>query len=343
VTGVRAGGAFRQKLFSFALSQGYTLYDHGRLGAPWWCDFVFSKVRAVIGGRVRLIYTGSAPLSAEIQKFVQTVFKCPVRQGYGLTETCAASFLSQLCDNTISQVGPPSLGTVCRLADWEEGGYRNSDLVNPSIRMRRGEVLIGGPQVCQGYWVDPKNPDTEIVEKNNSDFVTLGGIRYFRTGDIGQITHDGNLQIIDRKKDLFKGPQGEYVSLSKVESIAKLSQYVEMPMVYGHTGAAHVICIVSPNEKEVRVFAARSGIAETSMVALCKDKRVIDEVLKSILEKCREHRLAAFEMPVKVLLTPGQDGAPAWTPENDLLTAAMKLKRPAIARRYKDELAQLYA
>jgi long-subunit acyl-CoA synthetase (AMP-forming) len=61
-------------------------------------------------------------------------------QAYGLTETCAASFISMLWDNTPSQVGPPARATVCRLEDWEEGGYRNSDINNPDIGMRRGEV-----------------------------------------------------------------------------------------------------------------------------------------------------------------------------------------------------------
>ena len=78
--------------------------------------------------------------------------------------------------------------------------------------MPRGEVLIGGPQVCVGYLVDAANPDPEVVAKNKTDFETdEHGIRWFRTGDIGQITEDGCIQIIDRKKDLVKLQQGEYV------------------------------------------------------------------------------------------------------------------------------------
>ena len=73
--------------------------------------------------------------------------------------------------------------------------------------------------MCDGYLVDPQNPDPDIVAKNKEDFVTEGGMRWFCTGDIGQFTKEGTLQIIDRKKDLVKLQMGEYVALSKVRDI----------------------------------------------------------------------------------------------------------------------------
>jgi len=108
-------------------------------------------------------------------------------------------------DNTENQVGPPTPGTYLRLRDWEEGAYTEADEKNPAIGKKRGEVLLGGPTVAQGYLVDDTNPDAEIVKKNAEDFVTIDGVRYFCTGDIGQVMKNGSLQIIDRKKDLFKG------------------------------------------------------------------------------------------------------------------------------------------
>merc|ERR1719160_1195630 len=102
--------------------------------------------------------------------------------------------------------------------------------------------------VCLGYLVDEESPDPEIQKKNEEDFVTIDGVRYFRTGDIGQITSRGTLQIIDRKKDLWKGPQGEYVSLSKVESALKLSPYIDIPMVYGKTGGTYPIALICPQK-----------------------------------------------------------------------------------------------
>merc|ERR1719230_257059 len=82
--------------------------------------------------------------------------------------------------------------------------------------------------VCKGYFVDPSDPEPEIVQKNAEDFVTIDGIRYFCTGDIGQFTPAGNLQIIDRKKDLVKLQQGEYVALSKVENPTRVALITEL-------------------------------------------------------------------------------------------------------------------
>jgi long-chain acyl-CoA synthetase len=194
-----------------------------------------------------------------------------------------------------------------------------------------------------GYYVDPDNPDQEIVEKNCNDYTVIHGTRYFHTGDIGQITRDGNLQIIDRKKDLFKGPQGEYVSLSKVESIIKLSPFVDMPMVYGKTGASHVVCLISPDEKELKAYLRANGMNTDNLATAAKNPAVVAEIKKSVLKACQEHKLAAFEIPLNILVCVGADGGPAWTPENDLLTAAMKLKRHKIAKVYEKEISALYA
>merc|ERR1719158_624025 len=103
-----------------------------------------------------------------------------------------------------------------------------------------------------GYLIDEENPDPIIQKMNNEDFVTIDGIRYFRTGDIGQITSRGTLQIIDRKKDLWKGPQGEYVALSKVEAALKMSPFVETPMAYGKTGGEFPVALLCVIETEVR-------------------------------------------------------------------------------------------
>eukprot|EP00301_Raphidiophrys_heterophryoidea_P022257 c6458_g1_i1.p1 GENE.c6458_g1_i1~~c6458_g1_i1.p1 ORF type:complete len:738 (+),score=165.86 c6458_g1_i1:41-2215(+) len=340
---VKAGSPFSKKLFDFALQRGFESREKGAIVPPWYCSLIFKKVQSVVGGRVRVMCTGSAPLSPEIQKFIQTVFCCPVIQGYGLTETCAASFLGVVCDTKNSQVGPPTKATMIRLADWEEGNYKNSDAADPKIGMPRGEVLIGGPTVTQGYWVDQTNPDHEVEEKNKSDFCEVDGVRYFHTGDIGQITKDGTLQIIDRKKDLFKGPQGEYVSLAKVENAIKLSPFVDMALVYGKTGSSYIICLICPIEKEIRALAATLGIEKTDLAALCDDPKIRKAVSDDCLERCKKQRLIEFETPKRIALVVADGGGSAWTPENDLLTAALKLRRPKIVQYHKDLIDKLYA
>jgi len=273
---------------------------------------------------------------------VQCVFNCPVRQGYGLTETCAASCVGDMADNSTGNVGPPSPATYIRLRDWEEGGYTNADRDKAEIGMPRGEVLIGGPTVADGYLVDPSNPDADVVKKNEEDFVTIAGVRYFCSGDIGQVTDRGCLQIIDRKKDLFKGGNGEYVSLSKVEALLKLSPYVEMPMVYGKTGAPSVIALVCPQKPAIMDFASKNSLTGT-FDELCKNPAVLAEVSKSCVKQCKAGGLNGFEIPTALSLLVGPDGGPAWSPDNEMLTTTLKLKRPIIAKAFAADIDDCYA
>jgi len=335
-------GGLQGGAFNAALNHGYKKYDRGDVGCGVFGNLVMGRVQKLLGGRVSHIVSGSAPLSAEIQRFVQCVFNAPVRQGYGLTETCGASCVADSADNTPGQVGAPTPATYVRLRDWEEGGYTNADLDRPEVGMRRGEVLVGGPTVCQGYWIDERSPDEEVARKNEEDFLTIDGQRYFCTGDVGQVTAAGSLMIIDRKKDLFKGDNGEYVSLGKVESLLKLSPYVDMPMAYGRTGAKSIIALISPQKRAVMDFAEKQGI-EGDLPALCKHEAVIKEVAGSCLKECKGGGLVAFEIPSAIALVCAEDGAPAWSPENDFLTTTMKLKRPIIARAFAADIDDCYA
>lgn len=339
---VSDAGGVSQWAFNTALDYGMQNYDAGGVGVNPILNMAFSSVQATLGGKITLAVTGSAPLSPEIQKFMQTVLKAPVRQGYGLTENCACATIGTMADNAVKSVGPPQACAIIRLADWPEGLYRNSDKDNPEIGMRRGEVLIGGPTVCVGYLVDPDAPDPDIVKKNEEEFVTIQGERYFRTGDIGQLTAQGNLMIIDRKKDLWKGPSGEYVALSKVEASIKLSPYIDMPLVYGKTGGEYHIALCCVIDGEIKKLGETKGIAG-SVQELCKNEEIIAEVSASCRQMCVDTKLVEFEIPRKYAFLPTTDGVPAWTPENDMLTAAMKLKRPMIQRTHVAEIDAMYA
>lgn len=343
ITGkVDAKGGFAQWMFGTALNSGLRRYEKGEVGANSLLNKVFGNVQAMLGGRLQLALTGSAPLSPEIQKFLQVVLKCAVRQAYGLTENCACAAVGDPADNTVQSNGAPSACTVIRLADWPEGGYMNSDRDRAGIEMPRGEVLVGGPTVALGYLVDETNPDMEVQKKNETDFILIDGVRYFRSGDIGQITPNGQLQIIDRKKDLWKGPNGEYVALTKVEAALKLCPLVEIPMAYGKTGGGYPIALLCPNMSAIRKMAVEKGVTAANAEELCKNKVICDEVFKACVAACKSQKLVAFEIPEKVALIPGNENGPAWTPENDMLTAAMKLKRPVIARVFAKEINSCY-
>jgi len=256
--------------------------------------------------------------------------------GYGLTETCAATCIALASDNTTLNVGPPQESACIKLRDWEEGGYKNTDLDDPEIGMRRGEVLIGGPTVCSGYLVDDEKPDPDIVAKNASDFVTIDGIRYFCTGDIGQFTPTGNLQIIDRKKDLVKLQMGEYVALSKVENVLKSSKFTALPMAYALSSMSYVVALICPNQKPLETLAAELGITG-DWTALCSNDKIAAAVLEDVQAEAKRAKLAKHETPTKVILI-----SELWTPENDMLTAVQKLKRRQIAEKHKVEIDAVY-
>jgi long-chain acyl-CoA synthetase len=326
-------------VFHSALAAGYEEFDAGRIGAPPLWNLPMRLVQKMLGGRVRVMVSGSAPLSAETQKFVQTVFNCPVRQGYGLTETCSAGTIGAFDDNSWN-AGRILVSAKIKLLDWEEGNYRVADEHDPAIGVPRGEILVGGPIVADGYFQDAANPDAELDAKNKSDFSVdpVDGVRYFHTGDIGEVTANGCLRIVDRKKDLVKLQMGEYVALSKVENALKLSPYVEMALCYALSTKSHTVALICPNPKALVPWGEANGMpaSTTSFEALCASPAALEEVKQSCIKACKS-KLAAFETPTQFALV-----ADPWTPDNDCLTAAMKLKRQVIQKRHAKELAALY-
>jgi len=212
----------------------------------------------------------------------------------------------------------------------------NSDKDNAEIGMRRGEILIAGPCVSPGYFINPKQPNPELAQKNKEDWVKIQGETFFRSGDVGQILPNGTIQIIDRKKDLWKGPNGEYVALSKVEAALKLCEFVDMPMVYGKTGGSYPVALICPQKTAILRLGAELKLGDDFEV-LCKNSEVLARVSKACQDQCKLQKLAAFEIPVRFALI-----SELWTPENDLLTAAMKLKRVIIADKHKAEIAEMY-
>jgi long-chain acyl-CoA synthetase len=146
------------------------------------------------------------------------------------------------------------------------------------------------------------------------------------------------LQIIDRKKDLVKLQQGEYVALSKVEGVIKLFGMIDNAMVHVNSSKNFCTALICPNFRELERFCASKGLTSNLDEAI-KHPDVIAEYLRGIRE-ISKGKLTNFEIPERVALIPA---AQAWTPENDLLTAAMKLKRKPIINAHAADLDALYA
>ncbi|XP_008276356.1 long-chain-fatty-acid--CoA ligase 4 [Stegastes partitus] len=315
--------SFIQKTL-FTLGYKYKLEQIKRgYDAPLCNALLFRKVKKLLGGRVRMMLSGGAPLSPVTQRFMNVCFCCPVGQGYGLTETCGAGTITEVVDISTSRVGAPLICCEIRLRDWAEGGYTSKDEPNP-----RGEVLIGGPNVTMGYYRNESNDQDFFVDEN--------GQRWFCTGDVGEIYPDGCLQIVDRKKDLVKLQAGEYVSLGKVESALKSCTLIDNICAYANSDQNYVISFVVPNQKKLMELAKQRSIVGT-FEEICTHPDMEREVLKAIKEVAVNIKLQRFEIPVKVHLSPEP-----WTPETGLVTDAFKLKRKELKNHYLHHIERMY-
>ncbi|AQK58546.1 Long chain acyl-CoA synthetase 9 chloroplastic [Zea mays] len=328
---VDAKGGLAKRLFDIAYSRRLAAVNGSWLGA-WglekllWDMLVFRKVRAILGGRIRFILAGGAPLSGETQRFINICLGAPISQGYGLTETCAGGTFSEYDETSVGRVGPPLPCSYIKLIDWAEGGYLTTDSPMP-----RGEIVIGGPNVTKGYF---KNE----AKTNEVYKVDERGMRWFYSGDIGRLHPDGCLEIIDRKKDIVKLQHGEYVSLGKVEATLSVCSYVDQIMIHADPFHSYCVALVVTAQSELKSWASKQGMTYSDFSDLCHKQGTVKEVLQSLVKAGKQARLEKFEIPAKIKLIPEP-----WTPESGLVTAALKLKREVIKKAYEMDLAQLYS
>lgn len=326
-----AKGGFSKRLFDIAYARRLSAINGSWFGA-WglerllWNILVFRKVQAILGGRIRFILSGGAPLSADTQRFINICLGAPIGQGYGLTETCAGGTFSEFDDTSVGRVGAPLPCSFVKVVDWPEGGYLTTDSPMP-----RGEIVIGGPNVTLGYFKnDGKTKEVYKVDER--------GMRWFYTGDIGQFHADGCLEIVDRKKDIVKLQHGEYVSLGKVEAALVVSLYVDNLMIHADPFHSYCVAIVVASQHAVEEWASKKGVSFSDFAELCEREETIKEVHSSLVKAAKEARLEKFEIPAKIRLLPNP-----WTPESGLVTAALKLKRDIIRKTFSEELSKLYA
>ncbi|KAH7332273.1 hypothetical protein KP509_20G079200 [Ceratopteris richardii] len=336
---VDAKGGLSKTIFELAYRRRLAAIEGSWLGA-WgpekilWDTLVFKRIRAVLGGRVRGMLSGGAPLSGDTQRFMNICMGMPIGQGYGLTETCAGASFSEWDDLTVGRVGPPVPHCYLKLINWEEGGYRITDSPMP-----RGEIVIGGPSVTLGYFKNQAKTDEVYKIFSTIQYIQVDetGMRWFYTGDIGQFHSDGCLEIIDRKKDIVKLQHGEYVSLGKVEAVLIVSPYVDNIMVHADPFHSYVIAILVASQPALEGFARSKDIQFESFEDLCEKEEAIKEVLQSLQKVAKSARLEKFEVPAKIKLL-----SEPWTPESGLVTAALKLKRENLRKNFSDELKKLY-
>lgn len=289
---------------------------------------VFRRVREVLGGRVRLMVTGSAPISPNTINFLKMAFSCPFVEGYGQTETCGASFATSIDDSNPGTTGGPLLHTEYRVESVTEMRYTVDDVDENGNPAPRGEICIRGPQVFKGYYKMPEETAATIDEEG-----------WLHTGDIGVVTSDTRaLKLIDRKKNIFKLAQGEYVAIEKVEPAYSECKFVQQIFIYGDSLKSCLVAVVVPDSMYVTgPWAEQNNLSGVSLEELCNNPQLRQDALKDLQQVGRAAGLAGFEIVMNVHLEPVP-----WTPE-DLLTYTHKLKRFDAREKYREILDRLYA
>ncbi len=276
---------FKKKLIDQTISLGTKILNNENLSFKekinnFFCEIlVRKKIKNQFGGKLKAFVSGGGALDQKIGEFLNSI-GLPTLQGYGLTETSPVVSCNIPGEIKIDTVGPPFKTNEVKIAD-------------------DGEILVKGENVMLGYW-NMKKETNEILKDG-----------WLHTGDIGEITKEGNLKITDRKKEIIVNLGGDNISPSKVENLLCLNEKVKQSFVYGDKKNYLVALIVSEseeNKKEIEFYLEN-----------------LNKSL-SLVEKVKKFKLIKEEFTI----------------ENGMLTPTLKLKRKKILEKYKEDLEKLY-
>ena len=276
---------FKKKMISSTIHLGIKKLNNENLTSReklinFFCEkLVRKKIKNQFGGKLKAFVSGGGALDQKIGEFLNAI-GLPTLQGYGLTEASPVVSCNIPGKIKIETVGPPFKTNQVNIAE-------------------DGEILVKGENVMLGYW---------NMKKETDDVIRNG---WLHTGDIGEITDDGNLKITDRKKEIIVSLGGDNVSPSKIENLLCLNEKIKQSFVYGDKKTYLVALIVSEsneNRKEIEIFLEN-----------------INKTL-SLVEKVKKFKLIEEEFTI----------------DNGMLTPTLKLKRKKILDKYKDDLEKLY-
>ena len=317
--------AIERKMFRKGVSQklkDYTTY--GVLTNVFWDALVFNKIRKLLGGRMRFMLTGAAPMSAEMLTFLKVVLCCQITEGYGQTEDCAGMLISNAFDSVAGHVGGPGYANEVKLVDVPELDYY-TDSAEP-----KGEICIRGPVLFDGYLNDAERTKEAIDNEG-----------WLHTGDVGvMLTNHGNaIRVIDRVKNIFKLQQGEYIAPEKLENVLIRSLWVAQLFVYGSSMENYLVAVIVPRTERVIEYYKKNGeeYNKENVKAKYNDAALRKEIVKDLEVLGRENDFKGFEVIKKVYLCPYE-----FTIENDLVGPTLKVKRHVAARHFKKEIEALY-
>ncbi|AUM17175.1 MULTISPECIES: long-chain fatty acid--CoA ligase [Rhodococcus] len=266
---------------------------------------VFSTVKERFGGRLRFFVSAAAPLDRAVAQWFDAA-GIIILEGYGLTETSAASFINRPYAYRLGTVGWPFPGTEVQIAE-------------------DGEVLLRGPGVMDGYHERPE-ATAEALEPDG----------WVHTGDIGELDSEGFLRITDRKKDLFKTSQGKYVAPSAISAAFKgICPYAGEIVVYGES-RPYCVALVGLDAEAITEWAGKNGMAGREFGEIARDERthaLIGECIDRLNDRLnRWEQIKRFAVLDRELSIEAGD-----------LTPSMKLRRKLVVDNFADRIEQLYA
>jgi len=321
-TKMAGGGGCKSWLATHAVDtklsylQKNACYTHG-----CYDKLIFKKVKASLGGNIRMMISASAPIDKQVLEFFKVCFCCPVLEGYGLTETSGGASCTWANDPISGHVGGPLPCVKWRLKDIPEMEYRHTDKPYP-----RGELQMKGSTIFKGYF---KRPD-----KTGEAFDEEG---WFNTGDVVQVYPNGSVKIIDRSKNIFKLSQGEYIAPEKVENIFALCPFVAQSMVYGNSLKNCCVAIIVVEPATAKKWGESNGMSGEDAEAIVKSAEFKKVLMDQLDEVGKANKLSSLERPRDVCIT-----TEAFSIENDILTPTFKLKRNVGAKVYENQIAVMY-
>ncbi|KAF8823028.1 AMP-binding enzyme domain-containing protein [Cardiosporidium cionae] len=282
---------------------------------------IFNKVKAAMGNNARYLLCGSAPFSSDLQDTFKALFGIPFSQGYGLTESMGGSFVSHPGDPSSGNIGGPIPSLEFKLQSVSDMAY------DAHATLPKGELLLRGDSITPGYFRN---------EKASKEMLDADG--WLHTGDVAQIDPNGAVKIIDRKKNIFKLAQGEYIIPEKVEGVLVQSLAIEQVFLFGYSTESYTVAIVVPSEDFAKQWCSQNFITFTSLVDMCELSKFKTFVETDIHTVGKQGGLNGFEIPKAIYLH-----AIPFSVENEILTPSFKLKRNVATKIFKDQLDELYA
>ena len=261
-------------------------------------------MRNLFGGRLRFFISGSAPLSRDVAEFFDAM-GIVILEGYGLTESSAATHCNLPWNRKLGTVGPAFPGIEVKLAD-------------------DGEILMRGPWIMRGYHGRPE-ATAEALDAEG----------WLRTGDVGVLDDQGRLSITDRKKDLIKTSGGKYIAPTELENQLKsASPLISQALIHGDQ-RNYVTALVALDPEALHRLAARHGLGELSGERAATHLLVLQEVQKAV-----DHvnaSLPRFAAIKRFTILPRE-----FSEAEGEVTPSQKVKRKAVERRYRAQLDAMY-